>query len=210
QEAINIYDYTVYQLRAIPLSERKFSDTALYDPGTYHIRLFNTNPSDVNMCVTHLHMLGRTDLKTGVFCNLVASDTALYDPGTYHIRLFNTNPSDVNMCVTHLHMLGRTDLKTGVFCNLVAYVLNEPAFDYLRTKEMLSYYVALQPWVYRDGGSAHRAILLVCRSQATKFPVDHVSGRMNAFWYRIAPRIIAAMTKQSFRTCVSRNVLKCT
>ncbi|KAA3674643.1 nardilysin [Paragonimus westermani] len=136
-------------------------------------------------------------------------DTAVYDPGTYHIRLFNTNPSDVNMCVTHVHILGRTDLKTGVFCNLIAYVLNEPAFDYLRTKEMLSYYVALQPWVYRDGGSAHQAILLVCRSQATKFSMDHVGGRMNAFWYRVAPRIIAAMTKQSFRTCVSCNVPNC-
>ncbi|KAF7258519.1 hypothetical protein EG68_04535 [Paragonimus skrjabini miyazakii] len=155
QEATSIYDYTIYRLRAVPLSERKFGDTAVYDPGTYHI------------------------------------------------RLLNTNPSDVNMCVTHFHMLGRTDLKTSVFCNLVAYVLNEPAFDYLRTKEMLSYYVALQPWVYRDGGSAHQAILLVCRSQATKFSVDHVSGRMNAFWYRIAPRIIAAMTKQSFRTCIN-------
>ncbi|KAF5405885.1 hypothetical protein PHET_00587 [Paragonimus heterotremus] len=155
QEATSIYDYTVYRLRAIPLPERKFGDTAVYDPGTYHI------------------------------------------------RLFNTNPSDVNMCVTHFYMLGRTDLKTSVLCNLVAYVLNEPAFDYLRTKEMLSYYVALQPWVYRDGGSAHQAILLVCRSQATKFSVDHVSGRMNAFWYRIAPRVIAAMTKQSFRTCIN-------
>ncbi|KAF8566494.1 hypothetical protein P879_01935 [Paragonimus westermani] len=161
QEAITIYDYTVHQLGSIPLPERKFGDTAVYDPGTYHI------------------------------------------------RLFNTNPSDVNMCVTHVHMLGRTDLKTGVCCNLIAYILNEPAFDYLRTKEMLSYYVALQPWVYRDGGSAHQAILLVCRSQATKFSVDHVGGRMNAFWYRVAPRIIAAMTKQSFRTCVSCNVLNC-
>ncbi|CAH8644920.1 unnamed protein product [Dicrocoelium dendriticum] len=123
-------------------------------------------------------------------------------PGTYLLRVMNCNPADLNQCIAHVHLLGRTGLKRNTYNQLLAYLLTEPAFDYLRTKETLGYHVYLRCWRSSPGGSQRAGISLVACSQANQFSVNHVSGRMSAFWYRIAPRILAALSPEGFQTAV--------
>ncbi|CAH8608782.1 unnamed protein product [Schistosoma haematobium] len=82
------------------------------------------------------------------------------------------------------------------------FILSEPAFDYLRTKETLGYTVYLRYWRSSPGGTLHSGISLVAYSPANKYSIDYVAGRLTAFWRRIAPRIIAAMPSETFKTSV--------
>ncbi|CAH8862157.1 unnamed protein product [Trichobilharzia szidati] len=154
EDAINFFDYTVKKINPLPIPKRKLTDPAILDPGTYHL------------------------------------------------RLMNCNPSDVNMCLARVHILGESDIKRQCYNKLLAFILSEPAFDYLRTKESLGYTVYLRYWLSMPGGNCHSGISLVACSPANKFSVNFVAGRLTAFWRRIAPRIIAAMPPENFKTSV--------
>ncbi|CAH8602369.1 unnamed protein product [Schistosoma bovis] len=129
-------------------------------------------------------------------------DTSILDPGTYYLRVMNCNPNDVNMCLARIHLLGESDIKQQCYNKLLAFILSEPAFDYLRTKETLGYTVYLRYWRSSPGGTLHSGISLVAYSPANKYSIDYVAGRLTAFWRRIAPRIIAAMPSETFKTSV--------
>ncbi|KAF5402572.1 Nardilysin [Paragonimus heterotremus] len=154
ESAIEFFDYTTRRTACTPLPKRKFTDT--------------TNLS----------------------------------PGTYQLRVMNCNPSDVNMCIARVHLLGKTDLKRDTYNQLLASILSEPAFDFLRTKETLGYHVYLRCWRSSPGGNLHSGISLVACSQANRFSASYVTGRLTTFWYRIAPRILAAMSPDAFQTAV--------
>ncbi|KAF5395213.1 Nardilysin, partial [Paragonimus heterotremus] len=72
KEAIGLYQYTIEKIGALPLKQRKFSDTVIYEPGAYQLRLLNSNLTDVNMCVAHVLVLGRADLRHAVLNELCA------------------------------------------------------------------------------------------------------------------------------------------
>ncbi|KAH8858007.1 Nardilysin [Schistosoma japonicum] len=129
-------------------------------------------------------------------------DASILDPGTYYLRVMNCNPNDVNMCLARIHLLGESDIKRQCYNKLLAFILSEPAFDYLRTKESLGYTVYLRYWRSSPGGTQHSGISLVACSPANKFSIDHVAGRITAFWRQLAPRIIAAMPSEAFKTSV--------
>lgn len=130
------------------------------------------------------------------------TDVASLAAGTYQLRVMNCNPSDVNMCVARVHLLGRTDLVRDTYNQLVAYILSEPAFDYLRTKETLSYNVYLRAWRSSPDGNSHSGISVVACSQANNFSASHVAGRLTAFWYRLAPHLLAGIPQDAFQTAV--------
>nr|CAH8862051.1 unnamed protein product [Trichobilharzia regenti] len=154
EDAINFFDYTVKKINPVPIPKRKLADPSILDPGTYHL------------------------------------------------RLMNCNPSDVNMCLARVHLLGESDIKSQCYNKLLAFILSEPAFDYLRTKESLGYTIYLQYWLSMPGSTSHSGISLIACSPASKFSVNFVAGRLTAFWRRIAPRIIAAMPPENFKTSV--------
>ncbi|CAH8534824.1 unnamed protein product [Schistosoma turkestanicum] len=133
-------------------------------------------------------------------------DTAILNPGTYYLRVMNCNPNDVNMCLARIHLLdggGESNIiQQQCYNKLLAFILSEPAFDYLRTKETLGYTVYLRYWRSSPGGNLHTGISLVAYSPANKYSIDYVAGRLTAFWRRIAPRIIAAMPAEIFKTSV--------
>uniref|UniRef100_A0A183A082 Peptidase_M16_M domain-containing protein n=1 Tax=Echinostoma caproni TaxID=27848 RepID=A0A183A082_9TREM len=80
--------------------------------------------------------------------------------------------------------------------------LSEPAFDYLRTKETLSYHVYLRAWRSSPDGNLRSGISVVACSQANNFSASHVAGRLTAFWYRIAPHLLAGIRQDAFQTAV--------
>ncbi|KER31380.1 hypothetical protein T265_02427 [Opisthorchis viverrini] len=84
-----------------------------------------------------------------------------------------------------------------------AYILSEPAFDYLRTKETLGYQVYLRAWRSTPGGNLHAGASVVACSQANHFTASHVAGRLSAFWYHIVPRILAGIEEETFQTAVA-------
>ncbi|CAH8577379.1 unnamed protein product [Heterobilharzia americana] len=134
--------------------------------------------------------------------NRKLTDTSILDPATYHIRVMTCNPSDVNMCLARIHLLGESDIKRQCYNKLLAFILSEPAFDYLRTKETLGYTIYLRYWRSSPGGTSHSGISLVAYSPANQYSINYVAGRLTAFWRRIAPRIIAAMPAENFKTSV--------
>ncbi|KAA0191880.1 Nardilysin [Fasciolopsis buskii] len=154
KDAISFFDFTVRRTKCVPIEHRMFTDVA----------------------------------------SLAA--------GTYQLRVMNCNPSDVNMCVARVHLLGRTDLVRDTYNQLVAYILSEPAFDYLRTKETLSYNVYLRAWRSSPDGNSHSGISVVACSQANNFSASHVAGRLTAFWYRLAPHLLAGIPQDAFQTAV--------
>ncbi|KAG5455002.1 Nardilysin [Clonorchis sinensis] len=131
------------------------------------------------------------------------TDVASYQPGTYRVRVSNCNPADVNMCIAQVHLLGKTDLRRTVYNKLLCYILSEPAFDYLRTKETLGYQVYLRAWRSTPGGNLHAGASVVACSQANQFTASHVAGRLSAFWYHIVPRILAGIEEETFQTAVA-------
>ncbi|VDP83616.1 unnamed protein product [Echinostoma caproni] len=82
QDAIKFFDYTVKRTKCLPIERRKFSDVATLDAGTYQLRVMNCNPSDVNMCVARIHLLGQTDLTRDTYNQLLAVSSRLP-----HIRM---------------------------------------------------------------------------------------------------------------------------
>ncbi|CAL8088297.1 unnamed protein product [Calicophoron daubneyi] len=154
KDAIEVFDYTVKRTGCVPLAGRKFSDVAVLSPGAYEV------------------------------------------------RVMNCNPSDVNMCISQVHLLGKSDLKQDTYNRLLAYILSDPAFDYLRTKETLGYSVGLHGWRSSPGGNLHSGITLIACSQANQYSASFVAGRLSAFWYRICPRIVASMSPEGFQTAV--------
>lgn len=80
--------------------------------------------------------------------------------------------------------------------------MNEPAFDYLRTKQKLGYSVLLRDWHSNNRYDSQCGILLKVENQVSQYSVDYVSAVIRTFWRRIAPRFIGFMSTEDYKTCV--------
>ncbi|TPP58424.1 Nardilysin [Fasciola gigantica] len=139
------------------------------------------------------------------------TDVANLDAGTYQLRVMNCNPSDVNMCVARVHLLGCTDLVRDTYNQLLA-VRFRARFGFycifyrnrrcitvrtIRTR-VISTCVRLRS----PDGNSRSGISVVACSQANNFSASHVAGRLTAFWYRLAPHLLAGIPQDAFQTAL--------
>ncbi|CAG9861965.1 unnamed protein product [Phyllotreta striolata] len=110
------------------------------------------------------------------------------------VLLESFDKSNPNSDIQNYYQVGEYRLKDSVILDLIMMVLEEPAFDALRTKEQLGYSVYC-------GSSTMDGILVFFVSvttQAHKFTTEHVDERIEAF-IRGSQSILEGTSEEEFR-----------
>merc|ERR1719150_772214 len=103
------------------------------------------------------------------------------DGGTKVLKVDTFNSKDSNSIIRNYYQFGPGNIRQKVYLDICQQLMSEPLFDILRTKEQLGYHVASQ-CLNTDGILGMRVYV---NSQATKFTVEHVDNRIEAFleWF---------------------------
>ncbi|TRY82894.1 hypothetical protein DNTS_001530 [Danionella cerebrum] len=99
-------------------------------------------------------------------------------PQRHHLcKVQSLNKADANSEVTVYYQTGLKNLREHTLMELLVMHMEEPCFDFLRTKETLGYQVYPS---YRNT-SGVLGFSVTVETQATKFSTDFVEGRIEAF-----------------------------
>lgn len=122
----------------------------------------------------------------------------LQEGGSY-LRVKGFNPKDTNSLITSYYQYGPGKLKEHMLLEVAALLMEEPVFDILRTKEQLGYAV------YSTLRNTHGilGLSITMNSQASKFTIDHVDSRIEAFIDWFIDEKLAKLSDQVFKGMVT-------
>lgn len=115
----------------------------------------------------------------------------LKDRVEYVHRFAGYNPNNPNSVLQTLFQIGVTDLKNNSILSLLAHLIQEPAFDELRTQEQLGYIVHTS--VKTNGPNIKSLMFLI---QSDSHEPQHLNDRVEAFISRFRERLVAMSDKE--------------
>ena len=116
------------------------------------------------------------------------------EPGKMTLSVKGLNPKDGNTAVTNYYQFGPGNLRLHSQLELINHMLEEPAFDQLRTREQLGYTVFS---TLRNTFGVLGLSVTVC-ANAQKFTGIHVDERIEAFIKEFIGGKLQKMTKEEF------------
>ncbi|XP_035269344.1 nardilysin b [Anguilla anguilla] len=120
-------------------------------------------------------------------------------PDKHHLcKVKSLNKGDANSEVTVYYQSGLKDLREHAMMELLVMHMEEPCFDFLRTKETLGYQV--YP-TYRNT-SGVLGFSVTVETQATKFSTDLVEMKIEEFLVSFGDKM-AALTDEAFKAQVT-------
>ncbi|KAK3546767.1 hypothetical protein QTP70_035207 [Hemibagrus guttatus] len=120
-------------------------------------------------------------------------------PQTHSVcKVKSLNKGDANSEVTVYYQSGAKNLREHTLMELVVMHMEEPCFDFLRTKETLGYHV--YPTCRNTSGILGFSVTV--ETQATKFSPEHVEMKMEEFLQSFG-EMLAALTDDAFRSHVT-------
>uniref|UniRef100_A0A7S2PDI3 Coenzyme PQQ synthesis protein F-like C-terminal lobe domain-containing protein n=2 Tax=Leptocylindrus danicus TaxID=163516 RepID=A0A7S2PDI3_9STRA len=121
----------------------------------------------------------------------------LKDRVEYVHRFAGFNPNNPNNVLQTLFQIGITDLKNNSVLALLSHLVQEPAFDELRTQEQLGYIVHTS--VKTNGPNIKSLMFLI---QSDSYEPQHLNDRVEAFISRFRERLVA-MGEEEFQSNTS-------
>lgn len=116
------------------------------------------------------------------------------EPGPEYIYRFDEfNPQNTNSCVSNIYLVGPTDLKTNSVVALVSHLMQEPAFQDLRTEQQLGYTVFTS--VHTAGDHVKGIFVLV---QSDSHDPNDLNERMEAFVNKFYDETLSNMSDEDF------------
>ncbi|XP_053484659.1 nardilysin isoform X1 [Ictalurus furcatus] len=113
-------------------------------------------------------------------------------------KVKSLSKGDANSEVTVYYQSGAKNLREHTLMELLVMHMEEPCFDFLRTKETLGYHV--YPTCRNTSGILGFSITV--ETQATKFSTEHVEMKMEEFLQSFG-ETLAALTDDAFRSHVT-------
>ncbi|KAM4628663.1 nardilysin b [Polymixia lowei] len=113
-------------------------------------------------------------------------------------KVKSLNKGDANSEVTVYYQSGLKNLREHTLMELLVMHMEEPCFDFLRTKETLGYQV--YPTCRNTSGVLGFSVTV--ETQATKFSTDFVEGKIEEFLVSFAERMLD-LSEEGFRTQVT-------
>ncbi|XP_056304205.1 nardilysin b [Danio aesculapii] len=108
-------------------------------------------------------------------------------PQTHHLcKVQSLNKADANSEVTVYYQTGLRNLREHTLMELLVMHMEEPCFDFLRTKETLGYQV--YPICRNTSGILGFSVTV--ETQATKFSTDFVEGKIEAFLVSFGEKLV--------------------
>ncbi|KAM3876483.1 nardilysin b [Diretmus argenteus] len=120
-------------------------------------------------------------------------------PQKHHLcKVKSLNKGDANSEVTVYYQSGLKNLREHTLMELLVMHMEEPCFDFLRTKETLGYQV--YPTCRNTSGVLGFSVTV--ETQATKFSTDFVEGKIEEFLLGFGERVLG-LNEEGFRTQVT-------
>uniref|UniRef100_A0A8C1A8G3 Nardilysin b (N-arginine dibasic convertase) n=1 Tax=Cyprinus carpio carpio TaxID=630221 RepID=A0A8C1A8G3_CYPCA len=120
-------------------------------------------------------------------------------PQTHHLcKVQSLNKADANSEVTVYYQTGLKNLREHTLMELLVMHMEEPCFDFLRTKETLGYQV--YPSCRNTSGVLGFSVTV--ETQATKFSTDFVEGKIEAFLDNFEEKMVN-LSDEAFQTQVT-------
>uniref|UniRef100_A0A671P5M2 Nardilysin-like n=1 Tax=Sinocyclocheilus anshuiensis TaxID=1608454 RepID=A0A671P5M2_9TELE len=120
-------------------------------------------------------------------------------PQTHHLcKVQSLNKADTNSEVTVYYQTGLKNLREHTLMELLVMHMEEPCFDFLRTKETLGYQV--YPSCRNTSGVLGFSVTV--ETQATKFSTDFVEGKIEAFLVSFGEKMVN-LSDEAFQTQVT-------
>ncbi|KAM6921752.1 nardilysin b isoform 2-T2 [Xenentodon cancila] len=120
-------------------------------------------------------------------------------PEKHHLcKVKSLNKGDANSEVTVYYQSGLKTLRDHALMELMVMHMEEPCFDFLRTKETLGYQV--YPTCRNTSGVLGFSVTV--ETQATKFSSEFVEGKIEEFLECFGQRL-SALSEEAFRTQVT-------
>ncbi|XP_076010587.1 nardilysin b [Genypterus blacodes] len=120
-------------------------------------------------------------------------------PQTHHLcKVKSLNKGDANSEVTVYYQSGLKDLRDHALMELMVMHMEEPCFDFLRTKETLGYQV--YPTCRNTSGVLGFSVTV--ETQATKFSTEFVEEKIEEFLLCFGERL-SGLNEEAFRTQVT-------
>ncbi|XP_078141937.1 nardilysin b [Centroberyx gerrardi] len=113
-------------------------------------------------------------------------------------KVKSLNKGDANSEVTVYYQSGLKNLREHTLMELMVMHMEEPCFDFLRTKETLGYQV--YPTCRNTSGVLGFSVTV--ETQATKFSTDFVEGKIEEFLLSFGDRL-SGLSEEGFRTQVT-------
>ncbi|KAK7126778.1 hypothetical protein R3I94_018084 [Phoxinus phoxinus] len=120
-------------------------------------------------------------------------------PQTHHLcKVQSLNTADANSEVTVYHQTGLKNLREHTLMELLVMHMEEPCFDFLRTKETLGY----QVYPACRNTSCVLGFSVTVETQASKFSTDFVEDKIEAFLVSFGEKM-KNLSDEAFQTQVS-------
>uniref|UniRef100_A0A6Q2Y2W2 Nardilysin a (N-arginine dibasic convertase) n=1 Tax=Esox lucius TaxID=8010 RepID=A0A6Q2Y2W2_ESOLU len=120
-------------------------------------------------------------------------------PQKHHLcKVMSLNKGDANSEVTVYYQSGLKNLREHTLMELLVMHMEEPCFDFLRTKETLGYHV--YPTCRNTSGVLGFSVTV--ETQATKFNTDYVETKIEEFLVNFGEKI-TNLTDEAFKTQVT-------
>ncbi|KAJ3599725.1 hypothetical protein NHX12_033681 [Muraenolepis orangiensis] len=120
-------------------------------------------------------------------------------PQKHHLcKIKSLNKGDANSEVTVYYQSGLKNLREHTLMELLVMHMEEPCFDFLRTKETLGYQV--YPSCRNTSGVLGFSVTV--ETQATKYSTDFVEGKIEEFLACFGQKM-ASLSEEAFRTQVT-------
>ncbi|XP_029904659.1 nardilysin b [Myripristis murdjan] len=120
-------------------------------------------------------------------------------PQKHHLcKVKSLNKGDANSEVTVYYQSGLKNLREHTLMELMVMHMEEPCFDFLRTKETLGYQV--YPTCRNTSGVLGFSVTV--ETQATKFSTDFVEGKIEEFLVSFGERL-SGLSEEGFKTQVT-------
>ncbi|TMS20280.1 Nardilysin [Larimichthys crocea] len=120
-------------------------------------------------------------------------------PQTHHLcKVKSLNKGDANSEVTVYYQSGLKNLREHALMELMVMHMEEPCFDFLRTKETLGYQV--YPTCRNTSGVLGFSVTV--ETQATKFSTEFVEAKIEEFLVSFGERL-ASLSEEAFKTQVT-------
>ncbi|KAK3870248.1 hypothetical protein Pcinc_024512 [Petrolisthes cinctipes] len=97
--------------------------------------------------------------------------------GAWVVQAEGVNPADTNSSVINYYQHREGDLATEILLEFIQMVMDEPVFNFLRTKEQLGYHV----FCTNHNTYGILGLSVTVNTQANKFSVSHVDKKIEAF-----------------------------
>ncbi|KAM9796044.1 nardilysin-like isoform 2-T5 [Syngnathus typhle] len=120
-------------------------------------------------------------------------------PVAHHLcKVKSLNKGDANSEVTVYYQSGLKKLREHTLMELLVMHMEEPCFDFLRTKETLGYHV----YATCRNTSGVLGFSVTVETQATKFSTEFVEAKVEEFLHSFGERL-RALTEEAFSTQVT-------